>query len=94
MMHDVFQLLFDRLILAPVPSPRRVLDCGSGSASWVEEVAEQYPECEVCCVQIDLGRPARLGHMLMLPCPLARSSASTYIRIETPTSYRPTWSSR
>jgi len=47
-MHVLFNLLFDnRLIFPPIPNPRRILECGSGSASWAIEVAEQYPECEV-----------------------------------------------
>ncbi|EAQ88176.1 hypothetical protein CHGG_04795 [Chaetomium globosum CBS 148.51] len=38
---------FQRLIFPPVPRPRRILECGSGSGAWAMEVAEQYPECEV-----------------------------------------------
>lgn len=37
----------NRLIFPPVPRPRRILECGSGSGAWAIEVAEQYPECEV-----------------------------------------------
>ncbi|KAJ5599258.1 hypothetical protein N7450_000325 [Penicillium hetheringtonii] len=49
----VFQRIFDdRLIFPPIRRPRRVLDCGHGSASWAVEVAEQYPDCEVIGVDI------------------------------------------
>ncbi len=47
-MHDVFARLFDgRLIFPPISRPRRVLDCGFGSANWAMEVAALYPSCEV-----------------------------------------------
>ncbi|KAL2153140.1 hypothetical protein VTH82DRAFT_4295 [Thermothelomyces myriococcoides] len=46
-MHGIFNMMFDnRLIFPPIPRPRRILDCGSGSGAWAMEVAEQYPECE------------------------------------------------
>ncbi|KAJ5739446.1 hypothetical protein N7533_012230 [Penicillium manginii] len=49
----VFQRIFDdRLIFPPIRRPRRVLDCGHGSASWAVEVAEQYPDCHVIGVDI------------------------------------------
>ncbi|KAJ5974419.1 hypothetical protein N7481_011629 [Penicillium waksmanii] len=49
----VFQRIFDdRLIFPPIRRPRRVLDCGHGSASWAVEVAEQYPDCQVIGVDI------------------------------------------
>ena len=48
-MHQIFNMMFDnRLIFPPIPRPRRILECGSGSGAWAMEVAEQYPECEVC----------------------------------------------
>ncbi|SPQ23682.1 d8484310-72a4-40f8-8227-25c48514d0b9 [Thermothielavioides terrestris] len=52
-MHGVFNMMFDnRLIFPPIPRPRRILDCGSGSGAWAMEVAEQYPECEVIGIDI------------------------------------------
>lgn len=48
-MHGIFNMMFDnRLLFPPIPNPRRILDCGYGCGSWAIEVAEQYPECEVC----------------------------------------------
>ncbi|KAK4678094.1 hypothetical protein QC764_304520 [Podospora pseudoanserina] len=45
--HELFNMVFEnRLIFPPVPRPRRILECGSGSGAWAIEVAEQYPECE------------------------------------------------
>jgi tRNA G46 methylase TrmB len=47
-LHSVFNMVFEnRLIFPPIPRPRRILECGSGSGDWAAEVAEQYPECEV-----------------------------------------------
>lgn len=45
--HRVFNLVFDgRLIFPPVTSPKNVLDCGYGAASWAMELAESYPDCQ------------------------------------------------
>ncbi|KAJ5604607.1 hypothetical protein N7510_009761, partial [Penicillium lagena] len=53
MQQRVFHRIFDhRLIFPPISQPRRVLDCGHGSASWAAEVAEQYPDCEVIGIDI------------------------------------------
>lgn len=52
--HHVFHILFDRRLIfpGPIPNPRRILDCGFGSASWAIEVADSYPRCEVIGVDI------------------------------------------
>ncbi|KAL8407951.1 hypothetical protein RB594_006671 [Gaeumannomyces avenae] len=53
LMHDVFQLLFDgALIFPPIRNPRRILDCGFGTASWAVDVAEAHPNCIVNGVDI------------------------------------------
>ena len=45
--HRIFNLVFDgRLIFPPVTSPKDVLDCGYGAASWAVELAEIYPDCQ------------------------------------------------
>ncbi|KXX77354.1 Demethylmenaquinone methyltransferase, partial [Madurella mycetomatis] len=52
-MHVIFNMMFDnRLIFPPIPRPRRILECGSGSGAWAMEVAEQYPECEVIGIDV------------------------------------------
>jgi ubiquinone/menaquinone biosynthesis C-methylase UbiE len=53
-MHHVFHILFDRRLIfpSPIPPPRRILDCGFGSASWAIEVADTYERCEVVGVDI------------------------------------------
>lgn len=52
--HHVFHILFDKRLIfpGPIPSPRRILDCGFGSASWAIEVADSHPRCEVIGVDI------------------------------------------
>jgi ubiquinone/menaquinone biosynthesis C-methylase UbiE len=45
----MFQYIFDeRLIFPPIENPERILDCGYGSAAWSFDVAEKYPDCQVC----------------------------------------------
>ncbi|KAK3353564.1 S-adenosyl-L-methionine-dependent methyltransferase [Lasiosphaeria hispida] len=52
-MHGIFNMMFDnRLIFPPIPRPRRILECGSGSGSWAAQVAEQHPECEVIGIDV------------------------------------------
>lgn len=47
-MHDVLTKTFDsRHIFPPISRPRRILDCGYGTASWASAVADEHPECEV-----------------------------------------------
>ncbi|TVY82294.1 Secondary metabolism regulator laeA, partial [Lachnellula suecica] len=46
-MHNVLNRVFDgRLIFPPLTRPRRILDCGYGTASWASEVAEQNERCD------------------------------------------------
>jgi ubiquinone/menaquinone biosynthesis C-methylase UbiE len=57
-MHEIFNMMFDnRLIFPPIPRPRRILECGSGSGAWAMEVAEQHPECEVGEPALDEAAP-------------------------------------
>ncbi|KAK4166017.1 S-adenosyl-L-methionine-dependent methyltransferase [Cladorrhinum sp. PSN259] len=52
--HQVFNMIFEnRSIFPPIPRPRRILECGSGSGAWAIEVAEEYPECEVIGIDIN-----------------------------------------
>ncbi|KGQ06984.1 hypothetical protein BBAD15_g7709 [Beauveria bassiana D1-5] len=49
LMHNVLSKVFDnRLIFPPMVTLRKILDCGCGAANWAVDVAEQYPDCEVC----------------------------------------------
>lgn len=51
--HTVLSQLFVyKLIFAPITRPRRILDCGFGTAAWATEVADEHPECEVIGVDI------------------------------------------
>ncbi|KIN08384.1 hypothetical protein OIDMADRAFT_110979 [Oidiodendron maius Zn] len=54
MMHNVLHRTFDgRLIFPPLSRPRRILECGYGTASWASGVAEQNPQCEVIGIDIN-----------------------------------------
>ena len=47
-LNNVFNMTFDgRLLFPPLTRPRRILDCGYGTASWAIGVAEENPRCEV-----------------------------------------------
>ncbi len=70
MMEAVFSRMFDnRLIFPPVLNPRRILECGFGSASWAVKVAEEHPECEV-------GRGVFVSLALSSSFPLSSSQSS------------------
>ncbi|KAI5855487.1 S-adenosyl-L-methionine-dependent methyltransferase [Tricharina praecox] len=45
--HDIFNLMLEGLHLAPVESPTRILDVGTGTGVWAIQVAEEYPQAEV-----------------------------------------------
>ncbi|KAK2753182.1 hypothetical protein FQN54_008008 [Arachnomyces sp. PD_36] len=46
--HLMFQkLLNDRLYLAPLESPKRILDLGSGTGIWALEMGETFPNAEI-----------------------------------------------
>lgn len=48
-MHAVLKKVFDyRLIFPPLAAPTSILDCGCGSGNWAIDVAEEYPDSEVC----------------------------------------------
>lgn len=53
-MHLVFQMLFGDKLIFPtnMPTPRRILECGFGSASWAIDVADSFPRCEVIGIDI------------------------------------------
>jgi SAM-dependent methyltransferase len=43
--------------LAPIGSPRRVLDCGSGTGQWAHDLCRQFPDALVAGVDLQPGRP-------------------------------------
>ncbi|CAG8958521.1 hypothetical protein HYFRA_00009836 [Hymenoscyphus fraxineus] len=45
--HNLLQRVFEgRLIFPPIARPRRILDCGYGTAGWASDVADQNPSCD------------------------------------------------
>ncbi|KAI1816895.1 S-adenosyl-L-methionine-dependent methyltransferase [Poronia punctata] len=51
--HVVLTKMFDnRFIFPPIPTPRRVLDCGFGTGEWALQVAWEFPRCEVRGIDI------------------------------------------
>jgi len=48
------RLVFDgRLIFPPLSRPRRILDCGYGTANWAASVAAQFDRCEVVGIDVN-----------------------------------------
>ncbi|TEY59596.1 hypothetical protein BOTCAL_0191g00140 [Botryotinia calthae] len=51
--HAILNRVFDNRLLFPtLGRPRRILDCGYGTASWAVDVATQNPGCEVIAIDI------------------------------------------
>ena len=45
--YNAMSLVFDeKLHLAPLKDPKRILDCGTGSGFWAIEMGEAYPDAE------------------------------------------------
>ncbi|KAG5296669.1 hypothetical protein I7I48_05565 [Histoplasma ohiense] len=43
----VMTIMDDRLFLAPIKNPKKVIDLCTGSGIWAVEFADMFPECEV-----------------------------------------------
>jgi len=53
-MNHVLNMTFDnRLLFPPLARPRRILECGYGTASWAIAVAEEHPRCEVIAIDVN-----------------------------------------
>ncbi|KAM3067417.1 hypothetical protein ACMFMG_011567 [Clarireedia jacksonii] len=63
----VFNRVFEnRLIFPPLTRPRRILDCGYGTADWAVDVARQNPRCEIIAVDIYPFQPENMPNNLYL----------------------------
>jgi methylase of polypeptide subunit release factors len=59
--HEILlQLLCGELHKAPLSSPQRVLDVGTGTGIWAIDMADKYPSAEV--LGIDLRQVAMIFH--------------------------------
>lgn len=44
--------LHDKLFLAPVQSPKRILDVGSGTGLWAVDIADHFPDAEITATDL------------------------------------------
>ncbi|KAK6606048.1 UMTA methyltransferase [Botrytis cinerea] len=65
--HAILNRVFDNRLLFPtLGRPRRILDCGYGTASWAVDVATQNPGCEVIAIDIYPFQPETVPENLYL----------------------------
>lgn len=56
--HAKFLLLLDgRLHLAPIKTPQKILDVGTGSGIWAIDMADRYPSAQVTGMDIAAVQP-------------------------------------
>ena len=55
--HQIFGLAFGGLHLAPVNSPQRILDLGTGTGIWTIDAADKYPSAQVTGVDLSPIQP-------------------------------------
>jgi methylase of polypeptide subunit release factors len=65
--HLFLLLLDDKLHLAPLLSPQRILDLGTGTGIWAINMADQYPSAEVIGTDLSPVQPKWYGQGLYLP---------------------------
>lgn len=66
--NHLFLLLLDnKLHLAPLLSPQRILDLGTGTGIWAINMADQYPSAEVIGTDLSPVQPTWYNQVLYLP---------------------------
>jgi len=57
--NHLFNLLFDgKLHFAPLQSPMRILNLGTGTGIWAIDVADRYPAAHVIATDLSPVQPA------------------------------------
>jgi methylase of polypeptide subunit release factors len=55
--HHIFGLVMGGLHLAPLVSPQKILDLGTGSGLWAMDAADEYPSAEVIGTDLSPVQP-------------------------------------
>ncbi|GAB1314698.1 hypothetical protein MFIFM68171_04908 [Madurella fahalii] len=55
--HMLYLALEDKLFLAPLENPQKVLDVGTGTGNWAIDFADEYPSAEVVWVDLAPNQP-------------------------------------
>ncbi|KAI9596799.1 hypothetical protein BDF19DRAFT_421307 [Syncephalis fuscata] len=50
--HPVFKKLLNGNYMSKLNNPKRILDVGSGTGIWAVEMAEEFPQSEINCIDI------------------------------------------
>ncbi|PWY88638.1 S-adenosyl-L-methionine-dependent methyltransferase [Aspergillus sclerotioniger CBS 115572] len=59
LLQHIFGMLFGgRLVFAPIPSPQRILDVGTGTGTWAIDVATMYPRAQVTGTDMSAHQPS------------------------------------
>ena len=57
--HEIFLMLLDnRLHLAPLTSPQRILDMGTGTGIWAIQMADKCPSASVVGIDLSPTQPS------------------------------------
>jgi methylase of polypeptide subunit release factors len=55
--HHIFGLVVGQLHLAPLKSPQKILDLGTGTGLWAIDAADKYPSAEVIGTDLSPTQP-------------------------------------
>lgn len=56
--HGMFKLIMrDKLYLAPISKPSRILDIGTGTGIWAIEMGDEFPDADIIGTDLSPTQP-------------------------------------